>query len=40
LAYDGTSVAVGNSYDSAGPVQVFDVATGAERTIGAHGVLP
>jgi hypothetical protein len=38
LAFDGTSVAVTNSYD--GRTTVIDVATGAERTVQAHGVLP
>ena len=37
LSYDGTSVAVGNYYEENGPVRIFDVATGAERTIGADG---
>jgi len=40
IAYDGTSVAVGDYAEGDGPVQVFDVATGAERTIDAYGVLP
>ena len=39
-ALDGSTVAVGNFYDSYGPVRVFDLATGAERTVDAHGVLP
>jgi hypothetical protein len=38
LAFDGTSVAVTNAYD--GRTTVIDVATGAERTVQAHGVLP
>jgi hypothetical protein len=40
LSYDGTTVAVGNFYDSYGPVQIFDLATGAQRTVDAHGILP
>lgn len=40
VAFDGTTVAVGNFYDSYGPVRIFDVATGTERTVEAHGVLP
>jgi hypothetical protein len=39
LSYDGTTVAVGNWYDSYGPVQVIDVASGASHTIDAHGVI-
>jgi hypothetical protein len=38
LAYDGTTVAVGSYYDS--PVHIFDVATGAEATVNAHGTFP
>jgi WD40 repeat protein len=38
LSYDGTSVAVGSFYE--GPVRIYDLASGAERTIDAHGVLP
>lgn len=38
LSFDGTSVAVGSFYD--GQATVFDVATGAERTIDAHGIMP
>ena len=38
LTFDGTSVAVGNFYD--GQATVFEVATGAERTIDAHGIIP
>jgi hypothetical protein len=38
LTLDGTSVAVGNFYD--GQATVFEVATGAERTIDAHGIIP
>ncbi len=40
LAYDGTTVAVGNFYESNGPVHVYDLATGAERTVDVHGLLP
>jgi hypothetical protein len=40
IAFDGSTVAVGNFYDSYGPVRVFDVASGAERTVDAHGLLP
>ncbi len=40
IAYDGTSVAVGDYAEGDGPVRVFDVATGAERTFEAYGVLP
>jgi hypothetical protein len=38
LTFDGTSVAVGSFYE--GQATVFDVATGSERTIDAHGVIP
>jgi hypothetical protein len=37
LTFDGTSVAVGSFYE--GQATVFDVATGSERTIDAHGVI-
>ena len=40
LSYDGTTVAVGNFYDGYGPVQIYDLATGAQRTVDAHGILP
>jgi hypothetical protein len=38
LAYDGTTLAVASTY--AGPVHVFDIATGAERTLDVQGKLP
>ena len=38
LSFDGTSVAVGSSWR--GQMTVFDVATGAERTVDAHGIIP
>lgn len=40
LSYDGTTVAVGNWYDSYGPITLFDVATPEDRrTLDAHGVI-
>jgi hypothetical protein len=38
LSFDGTSVAVGSF--GRGQITVFDVATGAERTVDAHGIIP
>ena len=40
VAFDGTTVAVGNYYDSYGPVRIYDIAAGTERTVDAHGLLP
>lgn len=40
VSFDGASVAVGNFYDSYGPVRIFDLADGAERTVDAHGLVP
>jgi len=40
VAFDGTSVAVSSFYDSYGATRIYDVATGAERTVDAHGLLP
>lgn len=40
VAFDGTTVAVGNYHDSYGPVRIYDVATGMERTVDTHGLLP
>jgi hypothetical protein len=40
IAFDGATVAVGNFYDSYGPVRVYDVASGTERTVDGHGLLP
>jgi hypothetical protein len=40
LVYDGTTLAAGNFYDSRGPVHIWDLATGAERTVDTHGLLP
>jgi hypothetical protein len=40
LAFDGTTVAAGNYSDLYGPVRIYDLATGAERTVEAHGILP
>jgi len=39
VSYDGTTLAVGNFYADYGPVTVIDVATGAEHTLDAHGVI-
>ena len=39
VSYDGTTLAVGNFYGDYGPVTVIDLATGAEHTIDAHGVI-
>ena len=39
VSYDGTTLAVGNFYADYGPVRVIDVATGAEHTLDAHGVI-
>jgi hypothetical protein len=38
VAYDGTTVAIGSYYD--GQVHLFDVGSGTERTLDAHGLLP
>jgi hypothetical protein len=42
LAYDGATVAFGNWYDHPGypPVTVVELASGARRTVDAHGSLP
>ncbi|MDD9370897.1 MAG: hypothetical protein PV358_12340, partial [Acidimicrobiales bacterium] len=40
VAFDGTTVAVGNFYDTYGPVRIYDIATGTERSVEAHGLLP
>jgi hypothetical protein len=40
LSFDGTSVAVGNFYDSYGPVRIFALDGSSERTIDAHGLVP
>jgi hypothetical protein len=39
LSYDGTTLAVGNYYHEHGPITVIDLATGAEHTIAAGGVV-
>ena len=40
VSFDGTSVAVGNYYDAYGPVRIYDLSDGTERTVEAHGLLP
>ena len=39
MSYDGATLAVGNFYDGYGPVAVIDLASGAEHTIDAHGIV-
>lgn len=40
VSFDGTTVAIGNFYDGYGPVRIYDLGDGAERTVEAHGLLP